>query len=684
MILKVAKPLTTVSQQILLALIAGVSLGLAVGPQISSLVSHHLLFGLGFSIVIYRTRSVISPIVVSAFSIVVLALTLQLAQNFIEVRVSFIWLSVLFFLGVTVITWTWRIRDECQLVWIDVLQVVLVSALVLFLNRLVTWDVREALIAVSATQEDNGTWLDGIARTLRRDSAIDPADIVIGGYVGTVVASLLVGTSVLLHQVTGTPGDSALLTLQMYWLLTVCAVFIAARITFILSRPHAGYLAAVPATLTALLTFLFARSLHIVGHLTALLAATLLMVTLLFLLEKPFLTGSNRVLSILMLWGVASAWYPMYGLLLLVLGVVFSNSVLKICRLGFASENFGLRVKLWSESRSRLDWFLLALVGVVGLVAMRFLVWPVAKSILDIQYLTYQLSLGGAYASVHPYLILVIFGLAIGTLASSMGNGAESALFKLMVLCSVALPTIFVGLGFFRTPYEPQYAAYKSLQLVSMVVISIAIAGLVRAAIRLSRSTTYSVVAIAVVILIGGVTYMEPYPQVRNLMVAPEGAWWVNAASNELSENPDRLLVCLDTRSKDWRGYDAYVCTRQLAGIQGRTSYETNTWTAANICQVSSAQMAAIPVEFWRKLTILVTDKDRLVNSNHCDGFGWAGPEMPNDEQYPIGWLSSVPWREVRVIDQDGNAVKKSFRYLKDETGFTDEIIEQLERTLTS
>jgi hypothetical protein len=165
-------------------------------------------------------------------------------------------------------------------------------------------------------------------------------------------------------------------------------------------------------------------------------------------------------------------------------------------------------------------------------------------------------------------------------------------------------------------------------------------------------------------------------------MREPEYAWWTTAAAQELSQRPERLLLCLDSRGENWGGYTSYVCSRQLAGLQGATADTTKIWTAAQLCQVTSAQIAGFADTFWDNVTLIVTDNSRLVSSVDCDGFGWAGPNLPRNSKYPIGYLSTVNWKSVRVVDRDGREVVKSFDYLRNETGFSDEIVNALEKSL--
>jgi hypothetical protein len=264
--------------------------------------------------------------------------------------------------------------------------------------------------------------------------------------------------------------------------------------------------------------------------------------------------------------------------------------------------------------------------------------------------------------------------------ASSIASTAHSQkLFWIIIVSSIMFPTVLIAYGFVYPPYAPQYAAYKALYLICLTITPVSIAGLTLALKRVTRSGSHAVVAVVVVALMGTATYLEPYPRLKRLLDKQPAAFWVEAAYKELTRDTNRLVMCLDTREQ-WVGMEAHVCSAQLAGIQGRVSTDTDVWTLTNICRATSAEVAALPEVFWQNLTLIVTDAERLVSTDECDRYGWAGPGLPDDERYPIGILSGVPWKVVRVIGPDGEEVKKSFHYLGGQV--PEEVLDELERSL--
>jgi hypothetical protein len=340
-------------------------------------------------------------------------------------------------------------------------------------------------------------------------------------------------------------------------------------------------------------------------------------------------------------------------------------------------------VFMWSNNKStmRSTVYSALVVCLLGLFC-RFVLWPVARLFTDLDYVQRNLSLGGGHASVSIYVVLLTFVFSIAQLAINGGNHHNRQLFTIAVYSSIVFAVALVVDGFLQAPYDPQYGAYKTLHLVCMTLVPLALAGLTVLLQRLFRSNMHTAITVATLVLGASVTYWQPYPQLKSLVTRPTPAWWVDAAQRELSDNPSRTILCLDTRKDGWRGFDGYNCTRLVVGIQGRTTDETNIWTAANICAVYSSQVSSIKMNFWKNVTILVTDGNRLVNSDNCDFFGWVGPSGETDSAYPIGWLSGVPWKTVRVIGPDGREVKKTFEYIRGDFGYPDEVIDELEQSL--
>lgn len=667
-----------IAKRTALALVAGLLVGFVLGQYITPMTSQRLLIGIVLSAITYRTQSIVAMGLVPLAAIAASSALLQIIGLLFTYRIDFVWLAVIVALIGLMIVLRWQRSVEKKLEVIDVLFVLLVAVILQFLTRQSTWDVREALAAVSVTGEDNGSWLDGVSGILNRDAAFDSQGIALGGHIATILSSLLVGTAHIFGFLSGATADSAVMTMQMYWVLAAFAVLLAARLTYLLGEPHVGRPAVGLSALSAIMTAIFSQGFISGGHLTAMLAATFLLASLLMLLEKPFTESVTSILALLLLLGAADAWTPTRGVLVLVLVAALSVSIVKVwnARTQLLTTLGGASATSIVRSKSSLG--IAIVVGVLGLIFGRYMFGLEGRSLSDYpEMIRTLLIVDGGKADVHPLVAITVSLFAIVAASNTSLVKSSRWLFTALLGSCIIFPALLIAYGFTQPPYSPQYAAYKVLYMICLVVTPVSIAGLAITVRRLSQSDALAVIAIVVVVIMGSTTFLEPYPRLKNLLVAPPTEFWVDAAMMELTMHPDRRLICLDTREQ-WQGQDARDCSRQLAGIQGMTNSSPLVWLEANICRASSAEIAALPEEFWQNVTILVTDSQRLVSTDECDRFGWAGQGLPDDERYPIGVLSGVPWKTVRVIGPDGEEVRKSFAYLSGKV--PDEVLVQLEQ----
>ena len=671
---------TAITERILLSLAAGLMIGLVLGQYVTPSTGHRLLIGFFLSAIAFRTQSVAATTLIPLAAVAISSALLRVAGVIFSYQFNFVWLGILFVFCGLLLVLRWQTIAETKLQVVDVLAVTLLAACLQFLTRQSTWEVGEAFSAISVTGEDNGTWLNGVAGILQRDAAFSSQGNGFRGHIADVLVSLLVGATNISSTLGSTAESSAVVTVQMYWLLTALAALIAARVTYRLASPSVGRSAVGLSVLAAIMATVFSQGFISGGHLTAQLSATFLLAAFLLLLEKPFSEFATSTLAILLLIGAADAWDPTKGVLLLTLVsalIAFAPGLLS-SRAKLLSA-LGIRGSV-SIARSAIAWGAAVVIGlfvfIVGRNILQLQGRSLSESFSDVKGL---LVVDGGKADVDPLVAIFILLFAVIAAANSALVSASRRLLGVLLASCIAFPVFLIAYGFAQPPYAPQYAAYKVLYMVCLVVTPISIAGLTLVVEKVSKSAVFTVLAVFVVVVMGSATYFEPYPRVKNLLVASPAEFWVDAAIKELAKNPDRLLLCLDTREQ-WQGQDARDCSRQLAGIQGKTDITPLVWLEANICRATSADVAALPAEFWQNVTLLVTDSQRLVSTDECDRYGWAGPGLPDDERYPIGALSGVPWNVVRVIGPDGEEVKKSFAYLGGEV--PEEVLEKLERSL--
>ena len=664
------------------AILIGLLLGLALGEHLAPSTVGRVVVGVVFGLIAYRTQSVTAAVIVPIAAIAATAFLFQISGFALPDRLTFFWVMVVVVLFAGVIAWKWQLENGARIQAVDLFLLALVVFILRFLTRQSTWDAREAFAAVSMTGEDNGTWLNGVAITLQRDAAIDSLQALTNfGHLGTVLATLVVGIARMFGIASETVGQSAVLTMQMYWLLTAAASLFAARITYLLSTPYVGRLAALSASLAAISMVPFAEGFISGGHLSALLAATVLLASVLVLVEKPFSELGTSLLAVLLLFGATDAWWPLRGVVpLLICGAAATLFVS-----GWANRGRYMKVvqELVSALRrgSPAAWSTGIAIGALTLIFVSGVMRLDGRSPIEsLNYAVSLLGVDGGKAEADPILVVVLFLLAFVASARVSNGTASRKLFSLIIGSCMCFVSLLVAYGFVQPPYSPQYPAYKLTYLMCLMLVPVSIAGLTMVVAQLCKSRSITVLAVAAVTIMGSLTYFQPYPRLRNLLNPPPAEFWADAAFQELTRNPERLVLCLDTREQ-WEEADGHNCSRLLAGIQGKSSEETTIWSGVNLCRVTPMDVAALPTEFWQNLTLLVTNRDRLVSTDECDTYGWSGPGLPEDDKYPIGVLTAVPWKVVRVIGADGQEATKSFSYLRGEV--PDAVVDRLERSLT-
>jgi hypothetical protein len=413
-------PMVGRAQRATLALAAGVLLGFVVGQFVTPSSTERLMIGLLFSAIVYRTRSYSAVVIIPVAAIAVTSAVLQVVGLAISYRITFVWLAAGLLLVTAAILWVWESSSEKEVRVSDVLLLVIVAMIFQFLARQSTWDAKDALAAISLTGEDNGTWLNGVSAVLRRDATFDSAGITLGGSSATITASLLVGLANALGFRDGTFADSALITFQMYWLLTGLSAIFAARITYLLCAPHIGRLAVVPSSLATVALLPFAEGFINAGHLTALFAATFLISGILVLLEKPVSETVTCLLSVLLLFASADAWWPMRGVAVLALGTA---SLVLVSKLSTKRVHYAHALRSAVTNRgwkSTSVWGSGIAIGVVVLVLSRYIYQLVGTSPLEsFRHLVGLLGADGGKADVDPLLVVIIFFFAIFASSSS-------------------------------------------------------------------------------------------------------------------------------------------------------------------------------------------------------------------------------------------------------------------------
>ena len=122
---------------------------------------------------------------------------------------------------------------------------------------------------------------------------------------------------------------------------------------------------------------------------------------------------------------------------------------------------------------------------------------------------------------------------------------------------------------------------------------------------------------------------------------------WAKTAEAELLNNPERRVVCLNTKDPDqiFTDYAAYTCNRILIGIQGlegNDDYED--WTRLGMWLEDTSRLRSLPDSYYENMTFIVFDST----------FSRIGDEIF------MSALNGIPWELVRIVDLDGNQINKT------------------------
>jgi len=667
------------------SIVSGVVIGFAMGRVIIPSLLFQVLSACTGAAIAYVTRSSVAVLLMPLIGVAATALVFHFLGSVQRLPGS---LSPWLLLGVvatftTLCSWLFRKMVQSDEDFATTALVSCIGFAWLLYSFRIPWDGASSLAQISTMEEDNGSWLQGTTELLQSSGVVNAVSgLPLGGWSGSVVGVAAVTAARLFASLENNSLDSAVVTMRMYWILAAATSFMGGLMTHTAIRRPERQAAVVPGLVAAFVMVPFALSLFTYGHFTALLATLFAIASLLLLQLTPISapTGpSNRFLisgSLLLLFAMGSAWYVSFGLVLAAIGAMGSRSLFTQYK-----QRQDLYGRVSSASTSQVILFALV-VAVLALLGWKVL-QPLVSPLGDPSYVSYLLSLGGGAAEVEPILAMAIILLALmfaGTIASSMLRRNRM---DVIIVCLIALSVVgMFTASFLIPPFGPNYGATKWLGIASFILTPLAIAGIassLESRTRMQRPIAQ--VALVVVCLSPFVMRWDPYFYVYQLMKPVSPAWWQPAATIELRENPDRTIVCLDTRRDNWSG-NTLTCTRMLAGLQGSWSDFTAVWYAGNACNVNSNALAVFEETVWQNLTIIVTDGSRLTSTNSCDNLGWSGPHTETDPQFRLGWLTHVEWKGVRVVDPNGIPVKKSFDYLRNESQYTNDVVDSLDASL--
>ena len=483
--------------------------------------------------------------------------------------------------------------------------------------------------------EDNGAWLLALSRSIRgEETVLNLASNTSGGPStgwGLTITRMLsrhIGSS----SLEGLEFNGTIL-LRAYLLIGVLACLVLCVVTVRLARDATGVLVFIVPVLTTAVFLPFLLSLVKVGHFSALVAVLALASALDFATTETkgrTTRVASSVVVVLMLVAAGQAWYPLTGVAVL-------YAALKILSAAFQ----------WWKKPDRVGrpWLLgtvVVLITITGIAAIRELFPTYFANITDVNYLLDNLRMVGGYAPVNSLLAVSAF---VGCLVLVSTRWAKYQDFTYLILSLLGPLTVLLVISYAMKPNTPQYGALKYMFILASLLVPLATTSLVAEFAHLIPARLLPLTGLA---LVSAVMMFAPPANELTWLSKPgtRENEWSRAVIQEVRRGG--TVVCLNSTQGDTgRDYEAYLCTRIASSLAGTDTYETRTWTAANICQIPLEQArAAFSDDFQKQLSVVLFDGRRSTSG--------AGCQSPNG---PIvgGWTSVIDWTSTRTVSPDGS-----------------------------
>lgn len=587
------------------------------------------------------TRSFTLTIAVIISSFVITVLSLRLAEIFRGSAITSVPGSVvvgIFLFALLPATFTCRVIGTKTPSLSEAFTVIVISSMTFWFSQGLPRTAASALQLLASSGEDSAAWLEAMSKSTTLHGTTLTAQSAYGGGFASGVAVVLlrilhIGLS---NQYVDNVASNGVILVRSMFLFAVLAAFGTSAAAVHVLRKSAFLPRSSGAIAAGLLAYTMSIGMSAFGHFSASLAGLLCLVAacLAFLsFRSDGWSGYSVGCLVIGSFVVAGlAWYP-----LLLLG--FAMTVTLIVFVCF-------RFLRWGRNHRRQT---VAALPFVLLFPTAFIIRRIFASVianLNWSYFSFNNSLVGGVQPISGFLAIAGF-IALLSVGGSAWTHASKLTIGRAVSCLVAAGLVgyviaIYGLAFLASPYGPQYGALKMLYVGSMVgvpMIPIAAGWRTRqrGATDLVQVGVGPLVVLALALIDPG-RMLFSWPKAVK-PVAP----WSAAVVSELVREPNRNLVCLNTSVDTSQNYGGYLCTRMANGLQGKSNYTYNTWTAANIGQIPPQQAAAAwNGGFYDNLTILLFDPTRLNNG----------------EQQQINWLADVRWRAVKLIGPHGETIK--------------------------
>ena len=270
-----------------------------------------------------------------------------------------------------------------------------------------------------------------------------------------------------------------------------------------------------------------------------------------------------------------------------------------------------------------------------------------AKRGLNLKNLKTYFSLEGDAATVSPMLLLLFVMVgAVGFLLFAEHESEKRnelliivpayTLLTFMIMISIALTTV----------YGIRYVIQKFELLLFVSFIPLSFFAVAKFSQKVNQKyAAHLLVAMLVLPFMfdGSLNSGFSYPGVGRSQTTV----WAKTAEAELLNNPERRVVCLNTKNPDeiFSAYAAYTCNRILIGLQGlegNDDYED--WTRLGMWLEDTSRLRSLPNSYYENMTFIVFDST----------FSRTGDEIF------MSALNGIPWDLVRIVDLNGNQINKT------------------------
>ena len=553
------------------------------------------------------------------------------------------------------------------------------------------WSPIQGFLKIVQFGEDNGSWLNNIAHSITTNgSELTSQSGVSGGSLLGVISALsaFVIRAVQRGSENFDPAGLVLWRLYLFLMLLSCASALSIFLKQTNSKKTSFNLGL--GSLVAIVSISFSSSIMGPGYLTALIAVAWLSSTLAFLLiadvESRRLKYFVATAAAINLAVIGEAWFPMYLITSLVLALLICEravNIVKFRKFDFQFERLVIKNNKLGVVAIAVTSALLTFIGY--LLLSQFMNSVFFSYISSPSRLKSLIGTGGNVGLANPLLttaLIVVAGLA--TLQTTNQKMMHS--FNRVVFSAILGGASVIGLSLMTPPnYEIRYGASKFYVIVAATLAPAAFAKVGQWLQSKYQATNQMIATLVVLCLLFAMQMGSPIGSMAMFSRPDSKPAWFDSVIAAKLRYPERIPLCLNTDRGVGRSESAYVCSRLSIGLAGgdRSTFSQALYTFqwGNICTISADQAyAAWSDDFFKKISVVVTNKNRLSAENDCHSLELTKTsispygKLDGFDVWPIGWLSSVKWGLVEVVDMQGDSVSPNFNYLVDDTDDPDPI----------